>query len=74
MKALKDLSAEVALVDTSSVGEVSKAFKGAACVVSAVQGLHDVIVDTQTVLLRPQSMRGCPGLSIGLLDGFHEEA
>ncbi len=60
VKALKDLGAEMALVDTSSVEEVSKAFNGAACVVSAVQGLRDVIVDTQTILLEAAIKAGVP--------------
>lgn len=60
VKALKNLGTEVALVDMSSVEEVSKTFEGAACVVSAVQGLHDVIVDAQTILLKAAIKTGVP--------------
>jgi len=38
-------------VNTDNVAEVAKACKGATCVVSALAGLHDVIIDTQKVLL-----------------------
>jgi len=60
VKALQDLGAEVAIVDTSSVDDVAKAFTGAACVVSALQGLHDVIVDTQKILLEAAIKAGVP--------------
>jgi hypothetical protein len=35
----------------ASVSEIAKACDGAACVVSALAGLRDVIVDTQSILL-----------------------
>lgn len=35
----------------ASVSELASACEGSACIVSALQGLRDVIVDTQTVLL-----------------------
>lgn len=40
-----------ASVDVSSASQVAQACSSASCVVSAVQGLRDVIVETQTVLL-----------------------
>lgn len=57
---LKTLGAEVALVDMSSVAEIAKACVGAVCVVSAVQGLHDVIVGTQSALLDASLAAGVP--------------
>ncbi len=48
---LEGAGAKVAQVDMGSVAEIAKACSGAACLVSAVQGLRDVIVDLQTKLL-----------------------
>lgn len=60
VKALQSAGAEVALVDLSNVEKLSKVLKGATCVVSAVQGLHDVIVDAQTLLLEAAIKAGVP--------------
>ena len=49
--ALTALGATVATVDMSSAADLAKATAGASCVVSALQGLRDVIVDAQTALL-----------------------
>src|SRR4051812_47071172 len=57
---LRDIGAEVAVVDTANVNDVAKAFTGAACVVSALQGLHDVIVDAQKILLEAALRAGVP--------------
>jgi nucleoside-diphosphate-sugar epimerase len=48
---LQELGAAITRVDFSSVSEVTPACSGASCVVSALQGLRDVIVEAQTVLL-----------------------
>ena len=48
---LQKLGVAVAEVDFASVVDVAKACSGATCVVSALAGLRDVIVDVQTVLL-----------------------
>jgi nucleoside-diphosphate-sugar epimerase len=48
---LQELGVAVARVDSSSVSDVAQACSGASCVVSALNGLGDVIVGTQTVLL-----------------------
>ncbi|MBK9983383.1 MAG: NmrA family NAD(P)-binding protein [Chitinophagales bacterium] len=48
---LEKLGAHVFKINMSSEDEISKVCNGASCVVSALQGLHDVIVDTQKVLL-----------------------
>ncbi len=49
---LKRLGARVKLLDMSEVEQLASAIDGASCVVSALQGLHDVIVDTQSILLK----------------------
>jgi len=48
---LRDLGAEIIEVDFNSVTALTKACAGAACVVSAVSGLRDVIVNGQKRLL-----------------------
>ncbi|MEP6703554.1 MAG: NmrA family NAD(P)-binding protein [Acidobacteriota bacterium] len=48
---LKDLGAVVVSVDMSNVEELRIASEGVSCVVSALSGLRDVIVDTQTRFL-----------------------
>lgn len=60
VSSLRTLGAEVMLVDPSDVESVSKALKGMDCVVSALQGLHDVIVVAQTVLLEAALKAGVP--------------
>lgn len=57
---LESLGAKVAVADMASAAEIAKASVGAACVVSVVQGLHDVIVDTQSVLLEAAIAVGVP--------------
>ena len=51
VKKIKQAGAEVVEVDMQDIKVVSQACKGAVCVVSALQGLRDVIVDTQAILL-----------------------
>ena len=53
VKALESLRAKIKIVDMASVSDIAKACDGAACVVSALAGLRDVIVDTQSILLEP---------------------
>ena len=48
---LKGLGVTIATADLRNAPEVSQACRGASCVVSALQGLRDVIVDAQTILL-----------------------
>ncbi len=50
-KALESLGITVRAVDFSRLADVASACEGAACVVSALQGVRDVIIDVQTVLL-----------------------
>lgn len=50
-KALERLGITVRTVDMSRVSDIASACEGAACVVSALQGVRDVIIDTQSVLL-----------------------
>ena len=49
--ALQDLGAEIIEVDFNSVTALTKACAGATCVLSALSGLRDVIVDMQKRLL-----------------------
>lgn len=60
VKALEDSGARTAAVDMSSAAEIAEACAGAACVVSAVQGLRDVVVGTQSVLLEAALAAGVP--------------
>jgi nucleoside-diphosphate-sugar epimerase len=48
---LRDIGVSVAAVDYDDTNELARACDGASCVVSAVAGLGDVIVDVQTSLL-----------------------
>jgi len=57
---LKKLGAEVISIDMSNAEELQRACKGASCVVSALSGLHDVIVDAQTQLLDAAIAAGVP--------------
>ena len=60
VKALRSAGADVALVDLSDAKELSQVLKGTTCVVSAVQGLRDVIVGAQAVLLDAAIKAGVP--------------
>ncbi len=51
LERLQQIGATIASVDWSSVSQVTQACSRASCVVSALQGLRDVIVEMQTVLL-----------------------
>jgi nucleoside-diphosphate-sugar epimerase len=57
---LKQSGAEVVAVDMDSLEELTNACEGVACVVSVLQGLHDVIVNTQTLLLNAAVAAGVP--------------
>jgi len=48
---LKQSGADVVTVNMDNLEELTKACEGVACVVSVLQGLHDVVIDTQTLLL-----------------------
>src|SRR5580704_10883216 len=51
LKALESLRVKIKIVDMASVSALAKECDGAACVVSVLAGLRDVIVDTQSILL-----------------------
>lgn len=51
IEALEQSGAEVFKVDTADKDEIAKVCEGADCVVSALAGLREVIVDAQSVLL-----------------------
>jgi uncharacterized protein YbjT (DUF2867 family) len=57
---LTALGAVVAPADVADVGSVAAACEGGACVVSALNGLHDVIMDRQSVLLDGAVKAGVP--------------
>lgn len=48
---LKQLGAKVEVVDMTNVEVLSKSMLGASCVVSALSGLREVIIDAQKILL-----------------------
>lgn len=60
LERLQELGAAIASVDWSSASQVTPACSRASCVVSALQGLREVIVDTQTVLLDAAIKAGVP--------------
>ena len=60
VRELQSFGATVAIVDMSSAADVSKACAGVACIVSALQGLREVIVETQSVLLYAAINAGVP--------------
>src|SRR5260370_19424921 len=51
LKALESLRVKIRIVDMASVSDIAKECDGAACVVSVLAGLRDVIFDTQSILL-----------------------
>lgn len=51
LERLQKLGVTIASVDLNSTSPLKEACSGASCVVSALAGLTDVIVDTQSVLL-----------------------
>ena len=57
---LTGMGATVAPADVTDAGSVASACAGAACVVSALNGLHEVIIDRQGVLLDGAVKAGVP--------------
>ncbi len=57
---LTELGAKVITVDMSDVEQLRQACQGTSCVVSALAGLHDVIVDSQIKLLDAAIAAGVP--------------
>jgi hypothetical protein len=57
---LTELGAKVITVDMSNVEQLKQACQGISCVVSALAGLHDVIVDSQIKLLDAAISAGVP--------------
>ncbi len=57
---LTQMGVEVVEVDFDNEAEIAAACKGASCVISAVAGLKDVIVDLQTQLLNGALAAGVP--------------
>ncbi|QNH61053.1 NmrA family NAD(P)-binding protein [Hymenobacter sediminicola] len=59
-ESLRKQGVEVVAVDYSSVADLTKACQGATCIISALSGLRDIIVDTQTRLLEAAVAAGVP--------------
>ncbi len=57
---LNGLGMEIAPADVADVNSVAQACAGAACIVSALNGLRDVIIDRQGVLLDAAVRAGVP--------------
>jgi NmrA-like family len=57
---LAELGAKVITVDLSDVEQLKQACQGTSCVISALAGLHDVIVDSQIKLLDAAIAAGVP--------------
>lgn len=57
---LKELGVEVVEAELTDVGALTQACQNVACVVSAVQGLHEVIIDAQSGLLQAAIAAGVP--------------
>lgn len=57
---LEDAGVKVSAMDMASVAELTRACEGADCLVSALQGLRDVIVDTQSLVLEAAIAAGVP--------------
>ena len=60
LEVLRKRGAAIAEVDFNNVSEVTDACKGGSCVISALSGLRDVIVETQTLLLDAAVKAGVP--------------
>lgn len=58
--ALRKAGATIVEVDFNSLPQLTHACKGGTCVVSALSGLREVIVDTQTLLLNAAVEAGVP--------------
>jgi NAD(P)-dependent dehydrogenase (short-subunit alcohol dehydrogenase family) len=58
--ALENMGVDIYKVDTYNENELKDACTGVSCVVSALAGLHDVIVETQTKLLNAAVTAGVP--------------
>ncbi len=57
---LRKRGATIAEVDFSNVSEVTEACLGGSCVISALSGLQETIVETQTLLLNAAVKAGAP--------------
>jgi len=60
LERLQKLGVTIASVDLNNSSQVTPVCSGASCVVSALQGLRDVIVEAQTILLEAAVDAGVP--------------
>ena len=57
---LREQGAQIAEVDMSDVAQLTQACEGISCVISALQGLRDVLIDTQSRLADATIAAGVP--------------
>ena len=57
---LENLGAKIIKADFNNIQDLTKAFQGNSCVVSALAGLRDVIINTQTIVLNAAIATGVP--------------
>ena len=57
---LRAMGVTIVEADYRNAGELARACEGAACVVSALAGLHEVVVEAQTALLQAAVKAGVP--------------
>jgi len=60
LRRLENLGAKILKVDMLDAEEIAKACTGASCVVSALAGLRDVVIDAQKILLAGAVAAGVP--------------
>ena len=60
LQPLEKQGVQIIQADMADVAQLTKACEGVSCVVSALQGLHEVIVDTQKTLLDAAVSAGVP--------------
>jgi len=60
VEVLRKRGATIAAVDFNNIPELTEACLGASCVISALSGLRDVIVEAQTLLLDAAVKAGVP--------------
>lgn len=71
LEELRKRGAVIAEVDFNSVPDLTRACVGGSCVISALCGLRDIIVETQTMLLDAAVKAGVPGTIRGNVRFFH---
>ncbi len=60
VRTLQDLGSKIARIDQGNTDQIAEAASGAACAISALQGLRDVIIDAQKAILDAAVKAGIP--------------